>query len=51
MDQAADSHGITGWDKVDCLARALLSLTVLSVTNAQAAEIRKLYSELEECDK
>lgn len=50
-DQAVDSHGITGWDKVDRLARALLSLSGLSVTNAQAAEIQKLYCELEECDK
>ena len=32
---AVDAHGIPGWDKVDALARALLSCSGLSVTNEE----------------
>lgn len=45
-DEAVDSQGIPGWEKVDCLARALLHLHGLCVTNIQAAEIQQLYSKL-----
>ena len=45
-DEAVDSRGIPGWEKVDRLARALLKLEGLCVTNAQAQEIDTLYSQL-----
>ena len=50
-DEAIDSKGIPGWQNVDRLAKALLGLNGLSVTNAQATEIQLLYSELLEYDK
>lgn len=50
-DEAVDSRGIPGWEKVDRLARALLKLEGLCVTNAQAQEIDILYSQLMEFDK
>ena len=50
-DEAVDSQGILGWEKVDRLARALLHLCELCVTNTQAAEIQQLYSELLDYDK
>ena len=50
-DEAVDSQGIPGWEKVDHLARALLCLRGLCVTNTQAAEIQQLYSELLDYDK
>ena len=49
--ESLDSHGIPGWDKVDQLARALLDLCGLSVTNIQAASIKTLYADLLEYDK
>ena len=42
---------LQGLDKVDRPTRALLDLSGLSVTNAQAAEIQRLYSELLDFDK
>ena len=36
---------------MDRLARALLSISGLSVTNSQAAEIQRLYSDLHEYDR
>ena len=38
-DEARDSRGIPGWEKVDQLVRALLELEGLCVTNAQANTI------------
>lgn len=49
--EASDSRGISGWDKVDALAEALLSLSGMAVTNKQARHIRSLYDALEEFDK
>ena len=42
---------MAGWDKVDALADALLSLQGQSVTNKQAENIRSLYTQLLEFDK
>ena len=50
-DEALDASGIPGWDKVDALAKALINLEGLAVTNAQAREIQKLYDDLLEYDK
>lgn len=50
-DEAVDSQGIPGWEKVDRLARALLCPRGLCVTNLQAAKIQQLYSELLDYDK
>ena len=50
MDVAIDSRGIPGWERVDRLARALLDLKGLCITNAQA-EIKTLYSQRLEHDK
>ena len=50
-EEAVDSTGVVGWDKVDALADALLSLQGLSVTNRQAERIKTLYSQLLEFDK
>ena len=50
-NEAVDSQGIPGWEKVNRLARALLRLSGLCVTNTQAAEIQQLYSELLDYDK
>lgn len=50
-DEAVDSRGIPGWDKVDDLAKALIGLSGLSVTNSQAKEIKRLYLNLLEFDK
>lgn len=46
-----DSRGISGWDKVDKLARALVKLRGLSVSNTQASLIQQLYHNLSEFDK
>ena len=51
VDEAVDSQGIPGWERVDRLARALLRPCGLCVTNTQAAEIQQLYSELLDYDK
>lgn len=48
---AVDLLGIPGWDKVDVLARALVDLKGLSVTNDQARNIQQLYHGLNEFDK
>ena len=37
--ESVHSKGIPGWDKVDRLTKALLLLSGLSVTNAQASQI------------
>ena len=50
-DEAIDHRGIPGWEKVDRLARALLSLKGLCVTNTQAEELKTLYSELLDYDR
>ena len=46
-----DSRGIPGWDEVDHLAQALISLDGICVTNTQAQNIQSLYSELMDFDK
>ena len=43
MEEALDSRGIPGWDRVDALAEALLGLSGLSVTSAVAKRILELY--------
>ena len=50
-DEAVDASGIQGWDKVDALAKALMDLEGLAVTNSQAKEIQKRYDDLLEYDK
>lgn len=50
-EEAVDSRGIPGWDRVDKLARALIKLRGLCVTNTQASEIKKLYHNLLAFDK
>ena len=50
-EDAVHAKGIPGWDRVDALARALLDLTGLYVTNAEAQNIQQLYDQLLEYDK
>ena len=50
-EEALDSRGIPGWDRVDALAEALLGLSGLSVAGAAAKRILELYQKLEEFDK
>ena len=50
-DEASDSKGIRGWDRVDALAEALLSLSGMAVTTEQARRIRSLYNDLDEYDR
>ena len=50
-DEALDYRGIGGWEKVDRMARTLLNLKGLCVTNAQAKELKMLYSQLLDYDK
>ena len=45
-DEALDFRGIPRWDKVDQLARTLIDIKGLSVTNTQAREIKDLYNDL-----
>ena len=45
------TRGIPGWDRVDKLTAALLKLSGLCVTNAQASEIQALYRNLLEHDR
>ncbi len=47
-DEAVDSRGIPGWEKVDELARALVNLQGLY---SQARRIQELYHNLLEVDK
>ena len=49
--EAVDARGIPGWDKVDALARALISLNGLSVSNEEARNIKALYRQLNEFDR
>jgi hypothetical protein len=49
-EEATDALGIRGWDKVGKLATALLALDG-NVSNKQAAEISRLYHNLEGYDK
>ena len=46
-----DSRGIPGWDKVHRLAEALLALSHLYVTEAQAQAIIAHYDDLGDFDK
>lgn len=50
-EEADDSRGIPGWERVDKLARTLVELHGLSVMHSQAAEIQELYHKLPEFDK
>ena len=43
-EEALDSQGILGWEKVDRLTRALLRLRGLCVTNTQAVEKNSSFS-------
>ena len=49
--ESVDAKGIPGWDKVDVLANALISLCGLSVSNVDAKRITKMYNDLHEYDK
>lgn len=49
--EALDFRGIPGWDKVDRLAKALIDIRGLSVTNNQARVIKDLYDDLLDFDK
>ena len=46
-----DSRGISGWDRVDKLARALINLSGLCVSTSEAKEIERLYDDLIDYDK
>ena len=46
-----DSRGISGWDRVDKLARALVNLSGLCVSTSEAKEIERLYDDLIDYDK
>ena len=50
-DDALDARGILRWDKVDHLAKALIELKGLSITNSQARNIKELYDALLDYDK
>lgn len=50
-EQSCDSRGFSGWDKVDKLARALVSLNGLCVSPSEAKEIERLYNDLVDYDK
>ena len=50
-DNAVDYRGLSGWGKVDALARALLKTTRLCVSSTEAEHIIHLYSQLEEFDR
>ena len=49
-DTALDASGIPGWDRVDALAEALVSLDGLSVNNTQAKCTHELYHKLLDYD-
>ena len=49
--EAVDARGILGWDRVDKLAKALITLEGLAVTTSQAQEIELLYNRLVEYDR
>ena len=51
MDESLESLWTPGWDKVDQLADALVELQGLSVTNAQAVNIKSLDNALVDYDK
>ena len=40
-----------GWDKVDQLARVLLDVSGLAISNSQAAKIKECFDQLHEFDK
>ncbi|XP_066928708.1 uncharacterized protein [Clytia hemisphaerica] len=50
-NDAIDSKGIPGWRKVDRLAKALIKVKGISVSNAEKIEIVNLFNELEDYDK
>ena len=50
-DEAADAMGVPGLDKVEALARALVELEGISVTNSQAEKLKSLYVQLVDYDK
>ena len=50
-DDALDARGVPGWDKVDRLAKALINIQGLSISNAQAKHIKELYDALLDFDK
>ena len=49
--EALDALGIPGWGRVEKLARALIQLQGLSLTRAEADEIKKLYNNMLDYDK
>ena len=46
-----DSRGITGWEKVAQLARSLLDMDGLSLSNGEAQKIKALWNALDPYDK
>ena len=49
--ESVDYKGYPGWDKIDALAHALLSLKGLSIKATQVENIKQLYQNLMEFDK
>ena len=49
--EAVDSKGLPGWDRVDKLAEALINMEGLFVTNAKAEQVKRLYDNLLHYDK
>ena len=49
--EVLDSKGIPGWDKVEQLARILLSFRGLSISKEQAQYVSRLYNQLDPYDK
>ena len=50
-ESSSDSKGIPGWDKVDRLARALMKVKGISLSDEQTKTIGTLYNDLDEFDK
>ena len=51
IDDSTDSRGIPGWKKVDRLAKALVDMKGISLSNAEKSQIITLYNNLDEYDK
>ena len=49
--EAVDSKGLPGWDRVDKLAEALINMEGLFVTNTKAEKVKRLYDNLLDYDK
>lgn len=45
-EESIYSRGVPGWDKVECLARALMKICCLSVSTTQGQEIKDLHEDI-----